>query len=1075
MAEKFVFSTKKIGKDCLFSFGKLLSQKKNNKLWQLLQKKYISEKLVTDVSSALKEKCGVDLQSELINKYNDNTSIRNERLENTEEWVGYVSHNTNLGIGFLEIVEKYKDELSEVEYDDNTKIGDILKRFFCYTIENGEESNNDVYAIHCCWTPPSENWVDALIEDAIGSVPLNDNDQENTLYLLLHDKDLRNYDGRSFYILTQDEINKIKNKTDWNIKIIVFNHVSGGNAVIKLLEQAPCSQKSEELAAAIKSIFNNKEKIEECFRIVYSETTCTVERKKTCEQFPQCFSECCGACTVGKKEPCEQLRLLDPDSFVDLSNITIPSPLQLIEVKTNGTQICYEYTDNGALLTELTHIKTDIRASKQFIAFVKAISAEIDNKFPIIIRLYTSFFDDWAKAVSSDEDIEKILNHPNKKALEKNLKQVFSFFNNSSIWIRLVDINDNKAYNEAVAEFEYFKSIGLYDYGSAKENWEYNLRLFKENYLVSSSGGHGNYVTPVLYGDEVWARNFLKKNNVTLTLDDEQIKNAKVTLLKNLDSLNTNEESDEIKNAKKILKENKTKAQCQNDLELKHLPFFHDIALRILLIDDKVGDCSGSKEYIKISNFDSSARKIEIIECQECNIKECKLKAIKSLMNDGSSGDEKKSIFDQIGEKDENNVLKKDFFYWKESGIKTYYCPTIIEDFIDNDDNTLDFSKYSDIKVYSDSEQKLSNKPNDEENKPKTLEVECHFEPKIKKNDLHVQIVGVRDVRTALLLLSKYKFDMVFSDYLLDYKDSNRNEREYANQLFTFLAHDYKADKEKSRLEKKEQRTTEENERLDFLKKHEKKFKVLDKLRHDVLDNRGPLGQMWIMPITGFNQTFIQDIYRDGTNLIDYKWNISNGADPITTPWQFLYHLNKFIELQLCLSVFRMKQLLQFLKYTCEDLEDLNKAQNDELCFDDFKSFMGSEYATYIQLYGNKLPIKRDALIKGGADNYSDSKSVFATYVWNKFYSSKETYNSVELCRLMHRFYFLASYMYNDRVGVQRLNEAFANLLFFVKTNRRVEAVIKENEGKLGGLREKLAVLRESISKCTNNQQEKNN
>ena len=656
---------------------------------------------------------------------------------------------------------------------------------------------------------------------------------------------------------------------------------------------------------------------------------------------------------------------------------------------------------------------------------------------------------------------------------DNNIKNVFSFFNNSSIWVRIVD-RDNIVIDEAQKELEYFEKIGLYQYGSAKENLDYNIRIQFQNYLNSSIGGHGNYVTPVLYGDEVWAKNFLKKNNVTLTLDDEQIKNAKDTLLRNIDSINSENESEEVKRAKTILQENKTKAQSQNDLEFKHLLHFHDISLRILLIDDKVGECS-TKEYVKISDFGEQKKKIEIKECDKCNKKECKLKAIKSLMDDGSSEDDKKFVFDQIGEKDENNVLKKDFFYWKESDIKTYYCLTIIEDFIDNDDNTLDFSKYSDIKVYSDSEQKLSNKPNDEESKPKTLEVECHFEPKIKKNDLHVQIVGVRDVRTALLLLSKYKFDMVFSDYLLDYKDSNRNEREYANQLFTFLAHDYKADKEKSRLEKKEQRTTEENERLDFLKKHEKKFKVLDKLRHDVLDNRGPLGQMWIMPITGFNQTFIQDIYRNGTNLIDYKWNISNGADPITTPWQFLCHLNKFIELQLCLSVFRMKQLLQFLKYTCEDLEDLNKAQNDELCFDDFKSFMGSEYATFIQLYGNKLPIKRDALIKGGADNYSDSKSVFATYVWNKFYSSKETYNSVELCRLMHRFYYLASYMYNDRVGVQRLNEAFANLLFFVKTNRRVEAVIKENEGNLGGLKEELAVLRESISKCTNNQQENNN
>ena len=78
----------------------------------------------------------------------------------------------------------------------------------------------------------------------------------------------------------------------------------------------------------------------------------------------------------------------------------------------------------------------------------------------------------------------------------------------------------------------------------------------------------------------------------------------------------------------------------------------------------------------------------------------------------------------------------------------------------------------------------------------------------------------MRDVRTALLLMSKYKFDIIFCDYLLDKKDANSEEHEFSIQLFEFL-----------------------------MKKHQNN-KLLNQLCRDVLDNRGPLGKYWIMPIT---------------------------------------------------------------------------------------------------------------------------------------------------------------------------------------------------------------------------------
>lgn len=106
-----------------------------------------------------------------------------------------------------------------------------------------------------------------------------------------------------------------------------------------------------------------------------------------------------------------------------------------------------------------------------------------------------------------------------KIVLEKfnqNIKVKYSFFNNSSIWIRLVikDGNDDeKKIEEAIKDLKYFEKIGLYNYDSAKENLEYNIRIQKQNYLDSTTLGHGVYVTPQLYGDETEHWKFLFKDN----------------------------------------------------------------------------------------------------------------------------------------------------------------------------------------------------------------------------------------------------------------------------------------------------------------------------------------------------------------------------------------------------------------------------------------------------------------------------------------------------------------------------------------------------------------------------------
>lgn len=493
-----------------------------------------------------------------------------------------------------------------------------------------------------------------------------------------------------------------------------------------------------------------------------------------------------------------------------------------------------------------------------------------------------------------------------------------------------------------------------------------------------------------------------------------------------------------------------------SEKSFKHMEKFHDVASRILLIDDRVGIEVNNRFMSLVEDRTISEQKdnnktekvfAEIVirnckdhECQNCSEShQCKLHTIKQLMDEGIEKKHSKSqVFQEIG--GINN-----YFYWKEDNIETFYCSNLIRDFI-TDESILE--GYDGIHLIKDGEEtiKLEN-----ENNP--IFIKCNFHSKIDKNKLNIQIIGVRDVGTALLLMSKYKFDMIFCDYLLDYKSEKKEGRHYANQLFDFLSHDYKEEIKKENIEGKRNR-----------------LNLLDRLRHAVLDNRGPLGKYWIMPVTGFNQAFIQDLYRNQINLIDYRWNISNGVDPITTPWQFLYHLNRFIELQLRSCVYQREQLLQFILYTCEDLKDIVKLDNNPkvIDFETFKSFMGSEYATFMQLYGNKLPIRRDALIGYGD---SDNKSLFATYIWNNFYDEPKYYDVIELHRLAQKFYHQASTMYNDHTGRQRLNEAFANLDFFIRSNLKVRDII-DSENELSVLilnndNNGLAFLRKVIAICT--------
>ena len=455
-------------------------------------------------------------------------------------------------------------------------------------------------------------------------------------------------------------------------------------------------------------------------------------------------------------------------------------------------------------------------------------------------------------------------------------------------------------------------------------------------------------------------------------------------------------------------------------VKFSFLDKFNTIALRILVIDDKIGK-KDSKAQTIIEPDQSITIEIKDCDNNECTNcpkpeknENCKLHVIKKLMN--------------YTNLDDINAPKNQFHYWNQVGIKTYYCPTVIKDFIDDETFhfTTDLRNYPKrINIYSENK--------DIENGE--LNIKCNFAPKIEIDNLHVQIVGVRDVRTALLLMSKFKFDMVFCDYLLDYKEGDSGPRDYATQLFEFLSHNYKKE-----IEKEEKKDHKDENNI-------KRLKVLDQLRHDVLDNRGPLDKLWIMPITGFNQTFIQDLYRNQIDLIGHKWNISNGADPITTPWQFLYHLNKFIELQLKSCVYTREQLMTFLLYTYEDLYECITKTKNVFCFEEFQQFMGAEYANFMKRYGARKLIERDAAMMGGSNN--ENKSVFATYISDRFYNNPKYSTEIELNRLMQDFYHQAATMFNDSAGHKRLRESFEQLRLFIAYNQLDGSIDKKERKEL--------------------------
>lgn len=415
--------------------------------------------------------------------------------------------------------------------------------------------------------------------------------------------------------------------------------------------------------------------------------------------------------------------------------------------------------------------------------------------------------------------------------------------------------------------------------------------------------------------------------------------------------------------------------------------YAEDVDLRILLVDDKISTRNDRENASSIKKCD---------DCTKCDKSDsCKLKVIRSLLRGEFIPEDKRGAFKQ----------------------KTYWALSV-ESFVVNTTTIPE--------IWSIDKKNGKLKPNDVGEK-------INIENNVNANHGGVQIIGVRDLDTALCMMSFCKFDIILLDYLLGPRSNDDPTRTYSTELFEFLSY---------RFEKEEAVP----EILEMLRKTSSfSDEQLKEFQNNVKLNRGPLDKFWIIPMTSYNSSFITDLQRKHVRLIDHRWNISQGADPINTPWKFLYKINEFVDLQLRSCVFHINELLEFLKYNCEDFDELSKSKNNKPDFYDFQSFMGAEFADFMRRYGNRHLIQRDAVTELG-EKRTENKSLLSTCVWARFYNDRNYRTEIELNRLIQRFLHHVATMHNDRFGRQRLEEAFGQLCFFIESNKKVQKCIDKSD-----------------------------
>ncbi|MCX6305399.1 MAG: hypothetical protein NT040_10545 [Bacteroidetes bacterium] len=293
-----------------------------------------------------------------------------------------------------------------------------------------------------------------------------------------------------------------------------------------------------------------------------------------------------------------------------------------------------------------------------------------------------------------------------------------------------------------------------------------------------------------------------------------------------------------------------------------------------------------------------------------------------------------------------------------------------------------------------------------------------------------IQIIAIKNLDEARELLSheEIRFDLILMDYLLDEISENKVfRREYATEFWGDGRENYF---NISRSEIKKIKDSKDYPDADIAN-YEKKLEIYNKIKA----NRGPLQRLWIFPITAFNQTFIDDLRNKGIRLIDYYWYLSRGADPLNTPYLFIYTLNKFLQLQVENSIFSLDDLLGFLKKSIKKIKDLNDAFPTEYNLNTkskLKNLFGSEYIFFITNYACEEQIGRDKA----------QGSLFANYIDENFYhradENKDIANLLNLNKALRRIYYLLAYGEDYEItqcieNWYRLRDILAIIMHYIK------------------------------------------
>lgn len=123
-------------------------------------------------------------------------------------------------------------------------------------------------------------------------------------------------------------------------------------------------------------------------------------------------------------------------------------------------------------------------------------------------------------------------------------------------------------------------------------------------------------------------------------------------------------------------------------------------------------------------------------------------------------------------------------------------------------------------------------------------------------------------------------------------------------------------------------------------KDNPKGSEIFSRLIDGKLKHRGPFNKFWVFPITAFSNAFIDDMRADGLEFIDDKYELSRGADFISTPNLFKYYFANMV-----LEIIKIKDKIKqpFDRILCK----IEKAQESK-SFDDIREFASNEFNEHL-------------------------------------------------------------------------------------------------------------------------------